>query len=283
MSECLNSVPRILVFDSGVGGLTVLRQVRVLRPDAEYVFAADNAAFPYGDMEETALVSRVVTVVGALISRFAPDVLVIACNTASTLALEALREAFDIPIVGTVPAIKVAAQTSQSGIIGVLATPATVEREYTRELIAAFAADCRVELVGARNLARLAEDRLSGRPVLTGAIASEIAPAFVEEAGRRTDVLVLACTHYPLLESEIAEAGRWPVAIIDPASAIARRVVHFTGSAGNESAPMEGSGASDGTAVFTADQPVEAALVDALVDYGIVRVETGFEPVPDQR
>ena len=225
---------------SGVGGLTVLKQVRVLRPDADFIFAADNAAFPYGEMDEAALVLRVVEVVGALVSRFAPDVIVIACNTASTLALEALRDAFDIPIVGTVPAIKVAAETSRSGLIGVLATPATAEREYTRELIASFAADCEVQLVGARQLAALAEDKLSGRPVAISVVENEIAPAFVEHEGKRTDVLVLACTHYPLLEEEITQAAPWPVTLIDPAPAIARRVTHFTGSADDDGASEEG-------------------------------------------
>lgn len=271
-------VPRILVFDSGVGGLTVLRQISAQRPDADFVYAADNAAFPYGEMNEAALVERVVEVVGALVSRFAPDVIVIACNTASTLTLEALRETFDIPIVGTVPAIKVAAETSRSGLIGVLATPATVEREYTRELIASFAADCRVRLIGARTLATLAEDRLSGRPVPISAVAHEIAPAFVEHEGARTDVLVLACTHYPLLEEEISQAAPWPVTLIDPASAIARRVIHFIGEADDPGTSEREEAAQSGIGIFTASQPIDPALERALSDYGIVRVETGFAP-----
>ena len=277
MSEKPHS-PRILVFDSGVGGLTVLKQVRAERPDADFIYAADNAAFPYGEMDEAVLVSRVVAVVGALVGRFTPDVIVIACNTASTLALEALREAFDIPIVGTVPAIKVAAETSRANIIGVLATPATAEREYTRELIASFAADCEVQLVGARHLAALAEDKLSGRPVSISAIESEIASAFMEREGKRTDVVVLACTHYPLLEDEIAQAAPWPVTLIDPASAIARRVIHFTGPTGESGAQDGRENSRNGIGVFTADQAIDTALERGLSDYGIARIETGFAP-----
>ncbi len=174
----MNRPPRVVVFDSGVGGLTVLEQVRALHRDAYIVYAADNEAFPYGGMPEDRLVSRVLDVAGTLLERFEPDVFVVACNTASTLALNHLREAFDIPFVGTVPAIKVAARTTSSGIVGVLATPATAEREYTRELIASFAADCRVCLVGAEHLARWAEEKLAGRTVPRDDMAREVAPGF---------------------------------------------------------------------------------------------------------
>lgn len=270
--------PRVVVFDSGVGGLTVLEQVHALRPDADFVYAADNAAFPYGGMPEDRLVARVLDVAGALIARFDPDVFVVACNTASTLALNHLREAFDIPFVGTVPAIKVAAETTKSGVIGVLATPATAEREYTRELIASFAANCRVCLVGAEHLARLAEEKLAGRPVPQDAMVREVAPAFIEDHSgddrRRTDVVVLACTHYPLLREEIAAAGPWPVTLIDPAPAIARRVTHFIGT-GHDSGPAAGPAADpDGLAVFTATPDAAPGLVRILQRYGIGSIET---------
>lgn len=260
--------PVVLVFDSGVGGLTVLAAARALRPDARYVYAADNAAFPYGNIGEASLVRRVLDVVGRLIAAHAPDVAVIACNTASTLALGALREGFAMPFVGTVPAIKVAAATSRSRVIGVLATPATVEREYTRALIAAFAADCTVHLAGARGLAAIAEAYLAGLPVDGEAVRREIAPAFVETPAGRTDTVVLACTHYPLIAAEIAAAAPWPVTLIDPSAAIARRMLHFIGEG-----RLDAAAASDGTAVFTAPEKITAGLRQRLAEYGLARIE----------
>ena len=276
----MNGRPRVIVFDSGVGGLTVLEQVHALRPDAEYIYAADNAAFPYGGMPEEKLVARILDVAGMLIGRFDPHVFVVACNTASTLALNHLREAFDVPFVGTVPAIKVAAETTETGIVGVLATPATADREYTRELIASFAADCRVCLVGAEHLARLAEDKLAGRPVSHDEMIHEVAPAFIEDhsggGGRRTDVVVLACTHYPLLRDEIAAAAPWPVTLIDPASAIARRVTHFIGTSGNG----DRAAVPDGLAVFTGSGDATPGLARILERYGIGTIETDVPVIP---
>jgi glutamate racemase len=215
---------RILLFDSGMGGLTVARSVRHELPFAHLVYSADNAAFPYGAWEEQKLVKRILFVMDELIRRVEPDVVVIACNTASTIALGALRDTFEVPFVGTVPAIKPAAAQTKSGIVGVLATPGTVRREYTQTLIHDFASHCRVELHGAPRLAEMAELKLKGVPVDLAALEAEIAPVFVEERGRRTDVVVLGCTHYPLLAEEMAKVEPWVVRYIDPAPAIARRV-----------------------------------------------------------
>jgi glutamate racemase len=215
---------RILLFDSGMGGLTVARSVRHELPFAHLVYSADNAAFPYGAWEEQKLVKRILFVMDELIRRVEPDVVVIACNTASTIALGALRETFAVPFVGTVPAIKPAAGQTKSGIVGVLATPGTVRREYTQTLIHDFASHCRVELHGAPRLAEMAERKLKGVPVDLADLKAEIAPVFVEEQGRRTDVVVLGCTHYPLLADEMAKVEPWVVRYIDPAPAIARRV-----------------------------------------------------------
>jgi glutamate racemase len=215
---------RILLFDSGMGGLTVARSVRHELPFAHLVYSADNAAFPYGAWGEQALVDRILFVMERLISRVEPDMVVIACNTASTIALSALRERFGVPFVGTVPAIKPAAQQTKSGIVGVLATPGTVKREYTQTLIQDFASHCRVELHGAPRLAEMAELKLKGVPVDLDELKAEIAPVFAEEMGRRTDVVVLGCTHYPLLTDEMAKVEPWVVRYIDPAPAIARRV-----------------------------------------------------------
>ena len=222
--------PTIPIFDSGVGGLTVLDPIRAARPDAHYIYIGDTAFFPYGAREEDELIARVVSVIDDAVARFTPDLIVIACHTASTLVLPTLRARHSIPIVGTVPAIKPAAETSQSRLISVLATKGTVKRDYTSALIRDFAGDCDVTLVSATRLAGYAEEALHGRSVSDDDLRAEIAPAFVEKDGRRTDRVVLACTHYPLLLERLERVAPWPVTWIDPAPAIARRVVQLLGN-----------------------------------------------------
>lgn len=219
----------ILVFDSGVGGLTVFREIKAALPAAHYVYVADDAGFPYGNQPEDKLIARILNVIGDAIADYAPDLIVIACNTASTLALTQLRAKFSVPFVGTVPAIKPACAQSQSKRIAVLGTQATVSREYTRALIREFATGCDVGLVGSSHLATYAEAELSGNPAADDAIKAEIAPCFIDADGRRTDTVVLACTHYPLLTHRFKAVAPWPVEWLDPAPAIARRVVDLIG------------------------------------------------------
>ena len=222
--------PHILVFDSGLGGLTVFAEILRARPDARFTYVADDAGFPYGRLSEAALVARVLDVMAALVARHAPDVVVVACNTASTLVMGPLRARFpDVAFVGTVPAIKPAAAASQSKMFSVLATPGTVARDYTRELVREYAGHCAVTLVGALKLAGLAERFMQGETVPDAAILAEIAPCFVSDGARRTDVVVLACTHYPLLIERFSALAPWPVTWIDPAPAIARRAAHVLG------------------------------------------------------
>ena len=216
--------PTILVFDSGFGGLTVLREIVLARPDAHYVYLADDAVFPYGALPEETLIARMMMLMERYIAAIEPDLVVIACNTASTLVLPPLRARFAMPFVGTVPAIKPAALLSRSQMISVLATPGTVARDYTRELISEHARDCAVELVGCARLASLAEAHLRGEARDDDAILAEIAPAFVMKRDRCTDTIVLACTHYPLLIDALKRVAPWPVGWVDPAPAIARRV-----------------------------------------------------------
>ena len=218
------TTPRILLFDSGMGGLTVACAVRAQLPAAHLIYAADNAGFPYGAWKEEALVKRIVTVMDALIERAEPHIVVIACNTASTIALGHLRDAYKLPFVGTVPAIKPAAAQTKSGIIGVLATPGTVSREYTHALIHTYAYHCKVFLHGAKRLAEMAEEKLKGVAVDLDELAREIGPAFRQREGKKTDVVVLGCTHYPLLIEDLLKVQPWLVKYIDPAPAIARRV-----------------------------------------------------------
>ena len=243
------SPPTILVFDSGLGGLTVLREIVGARPDAHYVYVADDAFFPYGHHSEEQIIARVVPLVGELIARHAPALVVIACNTASTLVMSHLRSTYSVPFVGTVPAIKPACASSKTKRVSVLGTKGTVKREYTRRLIDDFAQGCDVTLVGSAELASLAEFALSGNDVRDEDIAAEIAPCFVEDGGNRTDTVVLACTHYPLLLDRLKRLAPWPVDWIDPAPAIARRVSDLLGSPGRDS---DQAGAE---MIFTSQRP----------------------------
>jgi glutamate racemase len=226
----MGSRPTILVFDSGLGGLTVYREVAAARPDADFIYVADDAAFPYGRLAETVLVERLVRLTDDMIGAYRPDLIVIACNTASTIALPELRKTFSLPFVGTVPAIKPACAASVTRRVSVLGTEATVKREYTRALIRDHAQGCEVDLVGSKQLAAYAEAQLHGRPPSDVELRAEIEPCFLDGA-RRTDTIVLACTHYPLLTERLRHIAPWPVSFIDPAPAIARRVIQLLGEA----------------------------------------------------
>ena len=223
----MSHTPTILVFDSGLGGLTVFRETKVARADARFVYLADDAGFPYGDLTEDKLVARVTEVLADAVARHKPDLVVVACNTASTLALAQLRSRFAVPFVGTVPAIKPACARSKSKRVAVLGTQATVGREYTRTLIREFADGCDVHLVGSPRLAGYAEAELTGEAVSDDALKAETAGCFINADGRRTDTIVLACTHYPLLLDRFRAIAPWNVDWLDPAPAIARRVAEL--------------------------------------------------------
>jgi glutamate racemase len=242
----------ILVFDSGLGGLTVLREVVRARPDAHFIYVADDAFFPYGGHSEEQIIARVVPLVGQLIAAHKPDLVVIACNTASTLVMSHLRAEYEVPFVGTVPAIKPACAQSKTKRISVLGTKGTVKREYTKRLIEDFAQGCEVTLVGSPELALLAERALSGETVSDRDIAAELAPCFVghqDDEATRTDAVVLACTHYPLLLDRLVRLAPWQVNWIDPAPAIARRVSDLLGPPGHET---DHAGAD---MIFTSNKP----------------------------
>jgi glutamate racemase len=257
--------PAILVFDSGLGGLTVFREAVKARPDASYVYVADDAFFPYGRHSEAELVGRVVPLMADLIAAHAPDLVVIACNTASTLVLPHLRARFETPFVGAVPAIKPACLASRSRLVSVLGTEGTVRREYTRALIRDFGQGCDVTLVGAAQLAGIAEAALRKEAADDGAIAREITPCFVTAGdGRRTDTVVLACTHYPLLLDRLALLAPWPVDWIDPAPAIARRVTDLIGP------PPAGASGGSAQIIFTSGEEPPPMLTAALAQFGLV-------------
>lgn len=256
----------ILIFDSGVGGLTVLREVRALLPEMPLVYAADRAGFPYGTKSETEIAARVPALLGRLVERYRPRIAVIACNTASTIALPAVRAALDLPIVGTVPAIKPAAAMSVTRAIGVLGTQATVRQPYVDRLAAEFASDCTIVRHGAPELVEFAEMKLRGEPLPDRCVAAAIAPMFAGEFGAEIDVIVLACTHFPLLSEEIAAAAPLAVALIDGAAGIARRCATLV--AGQ---PMERSRVD--RAVLTGEDDVPPALVQSFARFGLPEAE----------
>jgi glutamate racemase len=270
-SDLPTRAPVVLVFDSGLGGLTVQRELARARPDARFVYCADDAAFPYGALSEAHLVARVGAVMERLIAAHRPDCVVIACNTASTLVLPHLRARFPLPFVGTVPAIKPACEQSASRMVSVLATPGTVARDYTKALIAEFGRGCDVTLVGATRLASLAEAVMRGETPDDDAIAAEIAPCFVENDGRRTDTIVLACTHYPLLTEAYRRLAPWEVTFLDPAPAIARRLVQILGPAPGPAQSASGLALLTGGAARSALAPVFSGF-----GFG----ETLVEPLP---
>ena len=245
--------PTILMFDSGLGGLTVYREVAAVRPDANYIYVADDAGFPYGWLDEQVLVARVVNLMDELIAAHRPDLIVIPCNTASTIVLPDLRKEFSVPFVGTVPAIKPACATSVTRRVSVFGTEATVAREYTRTLIRDYAQGCQVKLVGSRHLATYAEAELAGAPASDAQILAEMTPCF-EDDGARTDTVVLACTHYPLLIERLRALSPWNVNFVDPAPAIARRVVDLLGPAQTRSQP------GTARAIFTSGHAPAAVL-----------------------
>lgn len=258
--------PRLLMFDSGLGGLTVLRAMRATVPEAAILYVADDARFPYSALSDDELPGRVCDVLAGPAAEFQPDVIVNACNTASTASLPALRATFTQPVVGTVPAVKPAAQLSLSGLVSVLGTSATVRRDYTRTLIQEFGQGKAFNLVGSSRLAGLAEAAMSGNSVPDEAIRAELDPCFVETDGRRTDVVVLACTHYPLLLDRFERLAPWPVAWLDPAPAIARRTANVLAELGF--AVGVGFAREPGRMVFTSGK-APPALAPLLERYGL--------------
>src|SRR3954465_4592884 len=211
----------ILFFDSGIGGLSVLGPTLQLLPNAPVVYCADSAGFPYGKKSDAELASRIPALLGRLVERFHPRLAVIACNTASTIALEHVRSALDLPVVGTVPAIKAAAEMSKTRVIGVLGTQATVRQPYVDDLAARYAADCTIIRHGSPELVELAEAKLAGEDVSVESVRAAVRPMFEARSGDRIDTVVLACTHFPLLDEELRAA--FPdVAYVDGGPGIAR-------------------------------------------------------------
>lgn len=258
----------ILFFDSGVGGLSVLAPTAKLLPHAPLVYVADSAGFPYGTRSEAEIAARVPALLGRLAERYGPRLIVIACNTASTIALQHVRAALDVPIVGTVPAIKPAALLSRTRVIGVLGTEATVRQPYVDDLAARFAGDCTVLRHGSAELVEIAEAALGGAPPLAERLRTVLAGLFDQPGGDRLDVIVNACTHFPLVEAELAAAAPHSVRFVDGGPGIARRVAHLTDGQAWPPVPLPGR------AVFTARNARTDALAPALARFGLTEIES---------
>ncbi|MDO4430843.1 MAG: glutamate racemase [Lonepinella koalarum] len=216
--------PTILFFDSGVGGLSVYAEVRKLLPDCHYLYCFDNAFFPFSEKSESTIIDRTLAICEKINQQFPLDLIVIACNTASTVVLPALRQQFNIPIVGTVPAIKPAAQLSQTKRIGLLATKGTVQRAYVDELIKEYATDCHVEKIGTTKLVEIAEQKLRGYSVDLIALKNEL-NAWSEQDS--LDTVILGCTHFPLIKQEIQICLPKVKYFVDSGKAIAKRVQYL--------------------------------------------------------
>jgi len=257
----------ILIFDSGVGGLSVLQAIRRELPQAPLVYVADSAGYPYGTKPTALIEARVPALLGRLAERFDPELVVIACNTASTIALDAVRSALDLPIVGTVPAIKPAAALSKTRAIGVLGTEATVRQPYVDRLAAQFAADCAVLRHGSAELVELAERKLRGDVAEGGEYRRILDGLFDQPGGDRIDTIVLACTHFPLVEAELAAASPRPLSFVDGKEGIARRTAFLTR---HRAWPAE---APAHRALFTGRTADLDALRAAFATFGIDRLD----------
>ena len=254
----------ILLFDSGVGGLSVLAEVRKLLPDAPVIYAADLAGLPYGSKTEAQIAARVAGLLGRMTERYRPRLVCIACNTASTIALGMVREVLEVPIVGTVPAIKPAAAMTRSGTIGLLGTEATIRQGYVDRLEHEFASDKRLLRAAAPELVEAAEAKLRGEPVDPAVLTRAADRLRDQPGGDAIDTVVLACTHFPLLEDGLAQAFGPGVRFVHGAEGIARRIAFLTeGQAFARTAPD--------LALFTRDGPEIAALAPALARYGLGR------------
>lgn len=245
----------------------MLREIQHALPQAPIVYVADNGGFPYGTKTEVEIAARVPALLGRLAERYRPALIVIACNTASTIALAAVRAALALPVVGTVPAIKPAAEQSRTRVIGVLGTNATVRQPYVDDLSARFAGDCLVLRHGSAALVQLAEAALRGEETPDSAYRDALAGLLDQEGGERMDVVVLACTHFPLVADRLAAVAPRPLQFVDGAKGIARRTAYLLeGEQWPHVRPA-------GTAVFTAPIVISDGLRHSLADFGLINIE----------
>lgn len=227
-SEIRHTVKPLLFFDTGVGGLSVLGESLKLNPNAPIIYAADYAGLPYGMKSEAELAARIPAILGRLVERYHPQLVTIACNTASTIALEHVRTALDLPVVGTVPAIKPASQITKTGTIGLLGTKATIRQPYVDRLASEFAIDKKLIRFGAPDLVYAAEAKLRNKDIDMSLIKSAVDGLISQDGGDLIDTIILACTHFPLVREELQSVIEKPIHFVDGAQGIARRISHLT-------------------------------------------------------
>ncbi|MGS0682248.1 glutamate racemase [Shewanella sp. 125m-7] len=254
----------ILIFDSGVGGLSIFDEIRKVLPDQGYCYLFDNARLPYGELEESVLIEGCVELICEQVKRTKAVLVVVACNSASTLVLPGLRERLLIPIVGVVPAIKPAALISKTRHIGLLATPGTIKRSYTRELIEEFAGDCEVDLFGSSELVMIAEAKLAGESLDFIKLESELKAI----QNTNLDTLVLGCTHFPIIADEIGQILGSGVKLLDSGRAIAQRVVYLLDSIA--AAKLDNS-AGELIAIYTTEN-ITSGLATRLAEKGFTTI-----------
>lgn len=256
---------RALVFDSGVGGLTIAEEIRRAAPDWVVDYAADSGFFPYGVKTDEELRERLPRLCAALVNIAKPDVLVIACNTASTLSLTDIRARVSVPVVGTVPAIKPAAEQTRTGVFGILATPGTVRRAYLDDLERQFAAGKKVIRRGSAGLVDIAERAVRGQPVDQEQVTYAVKPLFEPPDGPSIDIVVLACTHFPLIRDAIQKACPPGVKLIDTGEAVARQALRV--------APQTTGSGLPATAYVTGGAANRAAMAPALKRFGYTTID----------
>ena len=261
------SSPPLLFFDSGIGGLSVLKAVQAALPNTPIVFVADYAGLPYGTKTEAEISARVPALLSRLVERYRPRLVTIACNTACTIALAHVRAALDVPVVATVPAIKPAAEATQSGVIGLLGTAATVRQSYVDKLYADHAPDITLLRHAAPELVSAAEAKIRGEPVDPAVYVRAMAGLMDQPDGARLDVVVLGCTHFPLVEDELRAAAP-NVEFVDGAAGIARRIHHLTK---DQTWPVD---PEEGTFVTTGPVARLNALLPALSGFGLTRISS---------
>lgn len=260
-------VAPLLFLDSGIGGLSVLKAVQVALPRAPIVFAADYAGLPYGTKTEAEISARVPALLGRLVERYQPRLVVIACNTACTIALSHVRAALDVPVIGTVPAIKPAAEASEAGVIGLLGTAATVRQSYVDTLKANHAPDMRLLRYAASELVSAAEAKMRGE-VVDPAIYNRATAGLTDQTfGECLDVTVLGCTHFPLVKEELLNAAPH-MQFVDGAAGIARRICHLTKGQSWPENP------TDGIFVTTGEICALESLLPALLSMGITQIKS---------
>ena len=245
----VNPAAPLLFFDSGIGGMSVARAVRAALPNAPMVYAADYAGLPYGTKNESEIAARVPALLGRLVERFRPRLVTIACNTACTIALSHVRAALNVPVVGTVPAIKPASEMTKSGVIGLLGTAATIRQPYVDRLEAEFAGGMTLLRHATPELVHAAEAKIRNEKVDPTVYAAAMSGLLVQPKASGLDVVILGCTHFPLVQDELAAAAEGDIQFVDGAAGIARRISYLTKDQSWPENPSDGTFVTTGSLV----------------------------------